>query len=324
MSSDSQPTFYDFCCGCGGMTKGFELAGWRCLGGVDILEHACETFDRNIAAPSHCISVGEFDPLESPTAVIAGTPCQPHSLSGHRLGMRDPRAQAFHDVMDQIEAIKPEMIIFENVPGLASSKDADGVPGGALRHVRSRMLEAGYTPWHQVMDAHAYGVAQVRPRIFIVGVRSGMMWVAPQQMRSKYRRTVYDAFCDILCEDDVDLPNHEFTRHKPETIERIRELWGLGKWGLGKWSLYDNFTQSWARLALDLPAPTQTENHGGLCIHPLEPRVITPREMARLQSFPDDFEFSGRKAEIVVQIGNAVPVLLAKAVAKSVLPLISR
>jgi DNA (cytosine-5)-methyltransferase 1 len=180
------------------------------------------------------------------------------------------------------------------------------------------MMDAGYTVVHNVLDAHAYGVPQTRLRLFMVGTADGQMWVPPREWPVDDRRTVYDALCDILGRDDVDLPNHEPSIHRRETVERIESMWSEGRW-----SLYDGFTQSWARLALDLPAPTQTENHGGLCIHPEEPRVITAREMARLQSFPDEWVFHGSKREVLVQIGNAVPVGLARAVAESVLPMLS-
>jgi len=243
--------------------------------------------------------------------------CQPHSLSGQRLGMRDPRAMAFHGVMDQIVRLQPRVVVFENVPGLVSSKDADGKAGGAIRHVRQRMMDAGYTVVHNVLDAHAYGVPQTRLRLFMVGLADGQMWVPPREMPTDDRPTVYDAFCDILGCEDIDLPNHEPTMHRPETVERIKSMWADGRW-----SLYEGFRQSWARLALDMPAPTQTENHGGLCIHPEEPRVITPREMARLQTFPDEWAFEGSRREVLVQIGNAVPVGMAKVVASSIVPML--
>lgn len=316
-TGNRKPTFIDLCCGCGGLSLGFIKAGWRCLGGVDMNEASCRTYEANIGMPGYLIPVAECDTNVRVDAIVSGFPCQPHSLSGQRLGMRDPRATAFHQVMDQIHRLHPRVVVFENVQGLVSSKDADGKPGGALRHIRQRMMDAGYTVVHNVLDAHAYGVPQTRLRLFMVGMADGQMWVPPKEWPMDDRRTVYDAFCDILGRDDVDLPNHEISSHRPETIERIEAMWRENRW-----SLYEGFTQSWARLALDLPAPTQTENHGGLCIHPEEPRVITAREMARLQSFPDEWTFHGSKREVLMQIGNAVPVGLARVVAESIKPML--
>ena len=317
-SEGRKPTFIDLCCGCGGLSLGFIRAGWRCLGGVDMNEPSCRTYEANIGVPAHVMPVAEYDANLSVDAIVSGWPCQPHSLSGQRLGMRDPRAMAFHGVMEQIGRLQPRVVVFENVQGLMSSKDADGKPGGALKHVRQRMMDAGYTVVHNVLDAHAYGVPQTRLRLFMVGMLDGQMWVPPREWPVEDRRTVYDAFCDILGRDDVDLPNHDASSHRAETIERIKAMWRENRW-----SLYEGFTQSWARLALDLPAPTQTENHGGLCIHPEEPRVITAREMARLQSFPDEWTFHGSKRDVLMQIGNAVPVGLARAVAESIKPMLS-
>lgn len=316
-TGNRKPTFIDLCCGCGGLSLGFIKAGWRCFGGVDLDATSCRTYEANIGVPAKAMPVNEYSDEVHVDAIVSGFPCQPHSLSGQRLGMRDPRAAAFHGVMEQIIRLRPSVVVFENVPGLVSSKDADGRAGGAIRHVRQRMMDAGYTVVHNVLDAHAYGVPQTRLRLFMVGFADGQMWVPPREMPTDDRPTVYDAFCDILGCEDVDLPNHEPTMHRPETVERIKSMWADGRW-----SLYEGFRQSWARLALDMPAPTQTENHGGLCIHPEEPRVITPREMARLQTFPDEWTFEGSRREVLVQIGNAVPVGMAKVVARSIIPML--
>ena len=309
----SQPTFIDLCCGCGGMTLGFIKAGWKCLGGVDHYHWACESHKHYIDSPCHEMGVGDFDEHVEVDAIIGGIPCQPNSLAGNRLGMRDPRAKVYFDFLDKVALWRPKIVLIENVVGMLSSVDADGLRGGALQHLRRSMMNEGYTVVHSVLRAHDYGVPQVRPRLFVVASRDGHMWVPPREWPNDRKLTVYDAFCDILGQDDVCLPNHEMTAHRPATVEKISKMWGEGRW-----SLHENFNQSWVRLSLDTPAPTQTENHGALCIHPLEPRVITPREMARLQTFPDDWEFLGPKTAVLIQIGNAVPPQLAKEVALSV------
>lgn len=309
----SQPTFIDLCCGCGGMTLGFIKAGFSCLGGVDFNHWACESFRNYIQAPNHEMGVGEYDENPHIDVLVGGIPCQPASLSGQRLGMRDPRAKVYWDFLDKVTCWRPQLVVIENVVGMLSAADADGVKGGALQHLRRSMMNDGYTVVHSVLNSYDYGVPQKRPRLFIVASREGKMWVPPRQWPKEQRLTVYDAFCDLLGQDDVDLPNHDKVAHGPEMLANFQKMWDEGRW-----SLYSKFTQSWARLALDLPAPTQTENHGGLCLHPLEHRVITPREMARLQTFPDDWEFLGPKTAVMIQIGNAVPVQLAREVALSI------
>ena len=105
--------------------------------------------------------------------------------------------------------------------------------------------------------------------------------------------------------------NHIFTKHKPEMKVALKNL----KEGE---SLYPNYKDSWKKPFWNRPAPTVKENHGAVHVHPKLPRVMTPRELARLQSFPDNFIFKGAKKHQLVQIGNAVPPLMAKAIALAV------
>lgn len=105
--------------------------------------------------------------------------------------------------------------------------------------------------------------------------------------------------------------NHIFTKHNKNTIERLKNVPEGG-------SLYPNYSDSWKKSPWDKPSCTIKENHGGVNIHPRLPRVLTPRELAELQSFPDDFIFKGSKKWQLVQIGNAVPPLLGKAIGLAV------
>ena len=123
---------------------------------------------------------------------------------------------------------------------------------------------------------------------------------------SKYV-TVEQAIGDLTnrCEDATF--NHIFTKHRPDMADRMCKL----KEGE---SIYDNYSEAWRRCQWDQPSPTVKENHGGVIAHPILPRVLTVRELARLQSFPDDFIFEGNKSQQLIQVGNAVPVLLGKAI----------
>ena len=239
--------------------------------------------------------------------------CQSHSMSGKRLGLADPRGQVVFGVLRIAKEMRPQILAFENVKDLITSPDADGERGGALMFIVREMTALGYTVVYDVLDSNDHGIGQSRKRLFIIGSLGKKSWIKPRPDAEK--RVVYDELFDLL-DGYVDLPNHEIMNHKPETIEKLALL----KPGE---SLNPNFKESWKRLALNEPSPTQKENHGALSVHPLEPRCITAREMARLQGFPDDFEFLGPKNSVLKQIGNAVPVPLARAVAKSILPLLN-
>ena len=244
--------------------------------------------------------------------------CRSHSMSGRRQGLGDEQGQVFDGVARVVRDVSPEIFVFENVKGLISSPDADGVKGGALRYMLNVMEGFGYTVEYKVLNANDHGTPQSRERIFIVGSKSGQHWAPPQPTLPGL--TVYDGLADLLeVEGDIDLPNHVPTKHSQEIIDRIAQL-GPGE-GLYSGDVSPGrkkYSEGRQRLCLDLPSPTVKPNNGGLDIHPFENRGLTPREMARLQGFPDDFVFHGSISSWVLQIGNAVPPPLAKAVAESV------
>ena len=314
-----QPTYIDLCGGAGGFSLGFQWSGWRGLLGVDYEREPCITYASNF--PSHPaveLSVHDLHVHVAVDCIIAGFPCPSHSMSGRRLGMQDERGEVFDGVARVIGEVGPEVFVFENVKGLLSSPGKDGKKGGALPYIIETMTGLGYTVEHAVLNANDHGTPQSRERIFIVGSRSGLHWVPPQP--SNVGLTVYDALADLLeMDDEPDLPNHVLTKHGDDIVARIAKL-GPGE-GLYSGDVSPgrkSYSEGRQRLAVDLPSPTVKPNNGGLDIHPFKHRGLTPREMARLQGFPDDFVFHGSISSWVLQIGNAVPPPLAEAVADSV------
>ncbi|HME56010.1 MAG TPA: DNA cytosine methyltransferase [Candidatus Lokiarchaeia archaeon] len=215
----------------------------------------------------------------------------------------------------------------------------------ALEHSGS-----GYTVQHKILNAANYGVAQLRERFIAIGIRIDifekikekygedvMFHPVPQYLDMiedqapkipKYFKnlinsestlkpfvTVREAISDLADVPEESIPNHVFMKHKPEFIKRIAETQPGN-------TVFPSYTDGWYRLLPDRPSRTVKENHGGVHCHPWLPRTLTPRELARLQSFPDSFAFSGKKSEVWVQIGNAVPPLLGKAIAEKLLDLI--
>lgn len=188
----------------------------------------------------------------------------------------------------------------------------------------------GYKAKYRVLNSADYGVPQKRERVFFIGTAGAhsLSGIFPEPTHSQARVTTLDAFLKEAAakpkkpwvtvkealDDLVDAPedealSHVFTRHKESFVKRIAQV----KPGD---NLYENYSDAWYRLRPDEPARTVKENHGGVFLHYARPRCVTPRELARLQSFPDTFRFRGSKSDVLKQIGNAVPPKLAQAIAR--------
>jgi site-specific DNA-cytosine methylase len=194
----------------------------------------------------------------------------------------------------------------------------------------SRFEELGYRVEYRVLNAADYGVPQRRERVIFIGTRLDVPIVFPKptHRESSSATSLFDD-ADLLpwvttqdaiggledAPEDVEW-NHEFTRHKPDFVERLAQTPVGG-------SVYEGFSDAWYRQPPDEPSRTVKENHGGVFVHYRHPRVLTPRELARLQSFPDNFRFAGPKSKVLVQIGNAVPPLLGKAIGSALHSMLS-
>ena len=173
--------------------------------------------------------------------------------------------------------------------------------------------EIGYEINLTVLNSADYGVPQFRKRVIFIGNRIGKTNYHPKPL---YNETNYvtlgqgiERFMEM--DENIDI-NHIFPRHTEEMKKRLA-LVPEGK------SLYKNYSDAWKKSPWDKPSCTVKENHGGTNIHPKLPRCLTPRELAALQSFPDDFIFKGSKKWQLVQIGNAVPPLMGKAIGLAIL-----
>lgn len=184
----------------------------------------------------------------------------------------------------------------------------------------SRLQEIGYRVEYRVLNAADYGVPQRRERVIFIGTRLDVpiLFPSPTHREQSSASSLFDeALLPWVTTQDAigdleDAPenaewSHEFTRHKPDFVERLAQTPVGG-------SVYEGFSDAWYRQPPDEPSRTVKENHGGVFVHYRHSRVLTPRELARLQSFPDSFRFAGPKSKVLVQIGNAVPPLLGKAI----------
>ena len=204
-----------------------------------------------------------------------------------------------------VDYIRPEYIVMENVEGLRSMLN-----GKIEEKIIADYKAIGYEINVTVLNSADYGVAQTRRRVIFVGNRIGGKNYHPQPFMEGYK-TLGEEISRFMDMPENKAINHIFSRHTEEMKERIMAV----PEGM---SLYGNYSDAWKKSPWDKPSCTVKENHGGVNLHPKLPRVLTPRELAALQSFPDDFIFKGSKKWQLVQIGNAVPPLLGKAIGVAV------
>lgn len=340
----------DLFSGCGGFSTGFELSGFQTTVALDHHPPSLATLLLNhhhssgILGDIRAVSLGmiknslpkQFQHL----IVTAGVPCQGFSLSNRKRHADDDRNFLFKEFVRISKDLAPDAVVLENVSGLVSTRD------GEFRDaISSAISELGFDVHVAMLNAADYGVPQNRRRVFFVGVPKGSNWLFPEPnfgTPTKPHRSVSEAilgdlpplssrqdireysaepqneYQSFLRRNNPPLTNHKAPNHPQETIDRI------GQTRPGE-PMYTSFKQR-IRLHPDLPSPTQV--CGGIRPqfqfgHPTQARGLTIRERARLQSFPDSYEFTGGLTQGRVQTGNAVPPLLAAAIADQIRKLLS-
>lgn len=307
--------FIDLFSGAGGLTCGLTMAGFTPVASVEIMKQAVETYEYNfIDVKGFDEEVETRDIREQEVKdrlyenignkhihlIVGGFPCQGFSLSGNRV-VTDERNNLYIEMLEIVNHIKPEYIVMENVEGLRSMLD-----GKIEEKIISDYKDIGYEINVTVLNSADYGVAQARRRVIFIGNRINGKNYHPKPFVKKHKTLgeEIERFMDMPEDKSI---NHVFTKHNKEMQERIKNT----PEGM---SLYGNYSDAWKKSPWDKPSCTVKENHGGVNLHPKLPRVLTARELAALQSFPDDFIFKGAKKWQLVQIGNAVPPLLGKAI----------
>ena len=316
---ESNLTSADLFCGAGGMAKGFEIAGFNQLCGMDWFKEAAMTYKHNFSHPliegditnpevkSEFINTIKKQLNGKPLTVLSGGfPCQGFSMSGSRI-VEDERNSLYKDMLEIINELQPEFVVAENVKGLRS------MLGGMVEDkIVKDIGNMGYKVNVTVLNSADYYVPQKRERVIFIANRINKTNYHPEPLiKPDSYITTKQAIEDLLMVDDDKDLNHLRTKHSDDMKRRLSSV-------LEGESLYENYSDSWKKCPWNDASCTIKENHGGVNIHPVESRVITVREMARLQSFPDDFIFKGPKSKQMVQVGNAVPPLLAKAIGLSI------
>ena len=336
----------DLFCGAGGLSYGFEKAGVNILLGIDNDAMALKVFEKNHKdAKSICgditqLHYNDIKELIGDTTIdliIGGPPCQGMSLSGPRK-FDDPRNKLYLSYIRFVQEIKPKAFVIENVPGLVSL-----FKGQIKNSIIERLTNLGYKVGYRILCAADYGVPQSRKRVVFVGLKKEFFdfdRIKEEDMvtcemalsdlpplidslgedPAEYETLPQNKYQKLMRKNSVQVRNHIAAAHS----EKVRNIIALVPDGGNYKDLPDeyrntrNFHVAWTRFRSDKPAPTIDTGHRHH-FHYKYNRVPTVRECARLQSFPDDFLFEGNKTQQFRQVGNAVPPIMAKAIAEALL-----
>lgn len=343
---NGNPVVVELFCGCGGTSVGFEMAGFQIAVGADMLKPAIDTFGNNHEGVSTILGdIHKVEPLQildllngaQVDVLIGGVPCQGFSLNNRKRHLDDQRNKLYLEFIRFVRALHPRAVVLENVSGMKSSGD--------IVHVIERDLSeaSGMVVRSQFLYAPDYGVPQSRLRLLFVGVE-GNVFDFDRIIKTNGPgtdhpyNTVGDAISDLphlesngrtteytlAPQNDYQrfmragvandqLTNHQAPNHPKDVINMI------AKTAQGE-PLYEKYHQR-IRLSMNDLSPTQVS--GGIRPsfqfgHPTDARGLTIRERCRIQSFPDWFRVSGGIVQGRVQTGNAVPPLLARAVALAI------
>ncbi|MGI8641346.1 MAG: DNA cytosine methyltransferase [Pyrinomonadaceae bacterium] len=285
IDTDLDKTVVDLFAGCGGLSLGFEANGFKTIG-YEMDENACKTYNQNLIG--ECINEKLSIHSKYPKAniVIGGPPCQPFSVGGKQLGLKDSR-DGFPIFLSAISQLNPEILLFENVRGMLYKNKS------YLAEVIEELNKLGYRINYALLNAVNYEVPQNRERVIVIGSKGKIS--LPQKVNRKV--TVEQALGNLAFQHDKD------SRFFTESMDKYVANYEKASKCINPRDLY-----------LDRPARTLTcRNLAGatgdmqrIKLKDGRRRRITIREAARLQSFPDWFEFSGTETQQFNQIGNAV------------------
>ena len=339
----------DLFCGVGGLTHGLQLSGLNVVAGIDFEESCRYAYEQNnnaqfIQSDITTIEPREIDELfpENKIKILAGcAPCQPFSKYTNRYrkdGYQDDKWRLLYYFGNIIEQIQPEIIAMENVPELRSTDVfADFV---------NKLNELNYHVWYSVVFCPDYGVPQNRRRLVLLASNLGNIRLIQPTHQPENYVTVRDAIANLPAlqagQTDENDPLHTSTGLSEKNIRRIKASVPGGTWRdwdkelqlkCHKKDSGTSYPSVYGRMEWDKPSPTiTTQFYGygnGRFGHPEQNRAISLREGAILQSFPIDYRFINEdaplnKRSLGIQIGNAVPVELGRAIGNSILNHIRR
>ncbi|OOH90339.1 DNA (cytosine-5-)-methyltransferase [Pasteurellaceae bacterium 15-036681] len=339
-NKENKLTVIDLFCGCGGLSLGFIQAGFNVVLGIDAWKDAITTFTATHKGAKGIVAdlfnekakdIADKTGISQVDIIIGGPPCQGFSIAGKRM-IDDERNQLYKSFVEFVNFYQPKAFLMENVPNMMS------MGKGAIKEQITQDFESiGYHVSSKILLASDFGVPQNRRRAFFIGFKKECNFEFPEPTTKKHI-TSFEAISDLpdlsVMDGDIyplqaesqyqkmmranskGLYNHQLTQHNEKTIETIALVPDGGNYK----SLPEELRETrkvniaWTRLNSQKPSFTIDTGHRHH-FHYKFNRVPTVRESARIQSFPDSFIFLGTKTSQYKQVGNAVPPLLARALA---------
>ncbi|MCU0849526.1 MAG: DNA cytosine methyltransferase [Spirochaetes bacterium] len=358
MTKVKKPNVIDLFCGSGGLSKGFEMAGFHISYLNDINKAALMTAVRNHNAPSYLggieflskehieSALGDEKPLIH--GIIGGPPCQGFSMANQQSRFIDnPKNHLFRHYIRLVWEIKPYFFVMENVEGLLNMAN-----GRIIDEIINSFKDIGYSVDYNTLLSADYGVPQYRKRVVLIGNRIDKRNAFPNKRNTeKNYISVLDAISDLPeipsghIKDEIDYTkppkndyqkisrkfsskvfNHITTKHSKKVLDRLCHIPQGGNWKNIPLELLDDYTDVsrthssvYKRLNPNAPSITISNFRKSMILHPNQNRIISVREAARIQSFPDDYYFCGTINEQQQQVADAVPPLMGNAIAESVM-----
>lgn len=336
----NKPSVLDLFCGCGGLSLGFMQAGFDVKLGIDSWSDAIKTFNATHPNAQGIVEdlftvkpqeIADKTGLKSIDVIIGGPPCQGFSIAGKRM-IDDERNQLYKSFVEFVAFYQPKAFLMENVPNMMSMGN-----GIIKEQITQDFEKLGYHIHSKILMASDFGVPQNRRRAFFIGFKNSCDFEFPMALANE-KITAFEAISDLpdysvndgdnyplvtssnyqnkMRENSKGLFNHQTTQHTEKTVSIISQVPDGGNYKdlPEEFRKTRNVNIAWTRLNSQKPSFTIDTGHRHH-FHYRFNRVPTVRESARIQSFPDDFVFLGTKTSQYKQVGNAVPPMLAKALA---------
>lgn len=327
MANISNPTFIDLFAGAGGMTLGFQNVGFENIFSIDIENSYCDTYKANF--PRHNLIQEDISKLTKKDilkliknrrvdVIIGGPPCQGFSIAGNigRRFINDPRNQLFKEFARIVRIVKPNYFVMENVARLFTHDK-----GRTKVEIFKLFEKMNYKVECKVLNAGDFGVPQIRRRVVFIGNKKGSKILFPEKRNERFMtvREALDHYPNATLDASSTIPNHKAMNHSEQMLKKMKYVTEGGSRSEIPDSIRPTSGDVRKYIRYDSSKPS-------ICItgdmrkvfHYRHNRALTVRELAKLQSFPDSFVFKGTSISQQQQVGNAVPPLLAEAIASTV------